>query len=99
MPALLVRLQVREIDTWRQVFREEAETRRSNGALHERHFLTATTPGDVWLLIEWDDLFRAELFVQSDDLRAALIRGGVIGQPSYWYLEDADPGPPPQEKE
>ncbi len=93
MTALLIRLRVRDLDACLRVFRDEADTRRANGSRRELQFRSATDAGELWLLLEWDDLFRAQLFVQSDDLREALIRSGVIDQPSYWYLEDADPAP------
>jgi hypothetical protein len=90
VPALLIRHRVRDIETWQQVFAEEAATRRANGSRCERQFCSATDASEVWLLLEWDDLFRARLFVQSDELRAALVRAEVLDPPDYWYLEDAD---------
>ena len=94
MPALMIRHLVRDFDTWMEVFLDEADTRRANGALAERLFRSSADTGEVWILLEWDDLYRAQLFVKSDDLRGALARAGVIGQPEYWYLEDADPVTP-----
>jgi hypothetical protein len=91
VPALLIRHQVRDFDAWRRVFDDEAETRRANGSRRELQFRSATNASEIWVLLEWDDLYRARLFVTSDDLRAALDRGGVIDLPDYWYLEDADP--------
>ena len=90
MPWLLMRHQVHDLVTWKQVYRDEAGTRRANGALREFQFYSATSTSEVWLLLEWDDLYRAELFVKSDEMGTALARAGVIGQPDYWYLEDAD---------
>ena len=42
------------------------------------------------MLLEWDDLERARLFVDSDDLREAMIRSGVAERPDIWFLEDGD---------
>ena len=89
MPALLIRHRVRDFATWQRVFHEEATTRHANGSRRERLFRSETDASEVWLLLEWDDLFRARLFVKSDDLRTALARAEVIDQPDYWYLEDA----------
>jgi hypothetical protein len=91
MPALLIRVRVRDADTWQRVFLDEAETRRANGARRELQFRGATDAGERWLLLEWDGLYRAELFIQSDDLRAALVRGGAIDGPDAWYLEAVEP--------
>jgi hypothetical protein len=85
---------VRDVDTWDRVFLEEADTRRANGSRRERQFRSARDDGELWLFLEWDDLFRAELFVRSDELRAALIRADVVDRPDYWYLNDATPVSP-----
>jgi hypothetical protein len=90
MPTLLMRHHVRDFDAWKRVFLDEADTRRANGARGERLFRTSADPTEIWVMLEWDDLFRAELFVKSDDLSAALIRAGVIDSPDYWYLDDTD---------
>ncbi len=94
MPILLVRHRVQDYDTWRRVFQDEAETRRANGSRQERQLRNASNPSEVWLLLEWDDLFRAQLYASSEDMRAALVRAGVIDHPDYWYLEDTDPDAP-----
>jgi hypothetical protein len=82
---------VRDFAAWRRVFNDEAETRRANGARRELRLHNAKEAGECWLLLEWDDLFRAELFVRSDEFRAALIKAGVIDGPECWYLEGIAP--------
>ena len=88
MPILLIRHHVKDFAVWQRVFGEEASIRRANGARRERLLRTAAAPNELWLLLEWDDLFRAELYVQSDDLRDALERAGVTDHPDYWYLTE-----------
>jgi hypothetical protein len=91
MPALLIRHRVRDFGIWKRTFLDEADDRRAYGSQSERLFRSAADANEVWLLLEWDDLFRARLFVQSDELRAMLDRSGVIDHPDYWFLEDATP--------
>lgn len=91
MPALLIRLKVPDFDVWRQVFDAEAGTRRANGSRGERIFRNEADPSELWLLLEWDDLLRARLFVRSDDLLDMLVRAGVIDRPDYWFLEETCP--------
>ena len=88
MPALLIRLKVPDYDTWRRVFGEAAGTHRAHGARNGRVFRNDADPDELWLLLEWDDLRRARLFTQSDDLIDELIRAGVTDQPDYWYLDE-----------
>jgi hypothetical protein len=41
----------------------------------------------------WDDLDRASLFVQSDDLHDVMARSGVTDRPDVWFLEEVDQQP------
>ncbi len=90
MPALLIRHKIGDYATWAPVFGEYAATRRANGARGDRLFRSADDPNEVLVLIEWDDLDRARLFADSDDLREAMDRAGVTDQPDIWFLEDGD---------
>jgi hypothetical protein len=94
VPALIIRQRVRDVAAWTRIFLDEADTRRAYGSQAEHFFRSATDASEVWLLLEWDDLYRAQLFVKSDDLRDAQLRAGVIDQPDYWYLEGANPDRP-----
>ena len=88
VPALLIRHKVTNFDDWRQVFSDETATRRANGARGGRIFRNHADPDETWVLLEWDDLERAHLYVRSDDLIEALVRAGVADHPDYWYLEE-----------
>jgi heme-degrading monooxygenase HmoA len=90
VPALLIRLRVTDFDRWSCVFADQAETRRANGLQAERLLRSSADPTEVWILATWDDLFRARLFVKSDEHAEALARGGVSNLPDYWYLEEPD---------
>ena len=67
--------------------------RRANGCQGERLFRNARDPGEVLVLMGWDDLERARLFAQSDDLLEAMARAGVTDRPDVWFLEEAEPSP------
>jgi hypothetical protein len=88
VPFLLIHQQVADFDTWRRAFDENAGTRRANGSNAWRIFRNGSDPGDVWVLLEWDNLMRARLFANSDDLIDELIQAGVVTQPDYWLLEE-----------
>lgn len=88
MPTLLIRHKVTDFDVWRMAFHEDSGTRSANGSQREVFYRNSIDPDEVWILLEWDDLFRARLFVNSDDLSDALIRAGVTDHPDYWYLEE-----------
>ncbi len=89
MSCLLIRHKVQDYSAWKAVFDEQADVRRANGSQGGRLF-RSTESGEVLMLLEWDDLERARLFVDSDDLKEGLIRSGVAGAPDIWFLEDGD---------
>jgi heme-degrading monooxygenase HmoA len=90
MPSLLIRHRVADVAAWRKVFEEQEILRRANGSQGGRLFHTAADPNEVLVLLEWDDLERARLFVDSDDMQEAMNRSGLTGEPEIWFLEDAD---------
>ena len=90
MPAILIRHNVADFAAWKPVFDDHSGTRAANGSLGARVFRSHADPEEVLILLEWDDLERADLFVLSDDLREAMIRAGVADQPDIWILKEVD---------
>jgi len=90
MPALLIRHTVADYALWKPFFDAQGNTRRANGSKGGQIFRSADDSHEVLILLEWDDLERARLFVDSDDLREAMDRAGVIDRPDIWFLEEGD---------
>jgi heme-degrading monooxygenase HmoA len=90
MPALLIRHKVNDFETWKPVFDELDANRRAHGCQGSWIFRNDDNPSETLILLRWDDLDRARLYVQSDDLRDALNRGGVAEEPDFWFLEDSE---------
>ena len=90
MPSLLIRCHVADYPAWKAVFDEHETSRRANGSQGGWLFRDADDPQEVLLLLAWDELERARLFADSDDLREALARAGVTDRPDIWFLEDVE---------
>lgn len=90
MPSLLIRCHVADYSAWKAVFDEHEPTRSANGSREEWLFRNADDPRELLLLLTWDDLERARLFADSDDLREAMTRAGATGRPDIWFLEEVD---------
>lgn len=86
MPALLIRHKAADDTIWKPLFAEGSTTLRANGCTGGHIFRNAADPDEIWILLAWDDLFRARLFLQSDDMASVLARAGA---PDIWFLEDA----------
>jgi heme-degrading monooxygenase HmoA len=90
MPYLLVRHRVSDFARWKAVFDDHGTTRRANGSRGGRIFHNTNDPSELVILLEWDDLERARLFLDSDDLRVAMNLAGVTDRPEVWFLADGD---------
>ena len=93
MPALLIRHKVTDIARWRPVFEELESALHAHGCLGSQLFRNADNPNETLILLAWDDLERARLYAQSDDLREAMRRSGVADEPDLWFLDDAGQTP------
>ena len=89
MPYLLVRHRVEDYARWRPLYDEHGATRKASGSAGGRVFRSADNPNEVIILLEWDDLEKARQFAQSEDLRQAMQRAGVVDQPDLYFLNEA----------
>jgi heme-degrading monooxygenase HmoA len=90
MPALLIRQKVEDYAAWKADFEQHATARRANGSQGGRLYRNAADANEVVVLLAWDDLERARLFADSDDLCEAMARPGVADRPDIWFLEETD---------
>lgn len=90
MPSLMIHHKVADYATWKPLFDEHGTVRRANGSQGGRLFRNAADPNEVLAIFEWDNLGRARLFAQSDDLRETMAQAGVVDQPDLWFLEETD---------
>jgi hypothetical protein len=93
MPVLLIRHRVADYETWERLFIEHDSTRRAYGCQGGRLFRSSVDPNETLTLLEWDDLGRARLFAQSDDLLDVIRRAGVADKPDLWLLNESDLSP------
>lgn len=88
MTAMLIRLQVTDFTAWLPEFFSERAIRRAHGAQQERIFRNAIDPHEVLVLMEWDDVERARLYAEADDVRVAAWQAVVSDPPEIWLLQD-----------
>jgi heme-degrading monooxygenase HmoA len=90
MPYTLFRAKVEDYERWKPGFDEHSTSRRESGSKGGRLFRNADDPNEVVILLEWDDFENARQFTQSEDLREAMQRHGVAGQPEIFFLEEVE---------
>jgi len=90
MAHLLVIEKVEDFAKWKQAFDDHVAAREASGCKGGYIFQNAADPNNVVVLLEWDDVVQMRAFAQSDGLRQAMQRGGVVGAPEVFFLEEAD---------
>ncbi len=84
---MITRASVQDFSEWKTAY-DAHEPSRAAAGLTERHLLQdADNPNMVTLLFEAEDLKRAEEFSNSDDLREAMQKAGVVGKPDTYFLK------------
>jgi len=85
---MIARHSVQDFSEFKMVY-DAHEAIRAAAGLTEKHLLQdAADPNTVTMIFEADDLKRAEEFSNSDDLREAMQKAGVVGKPDMYFLND-----------
>jgi len=87
MAVLIVHHAVRDYAAWRPVYDAHEAARTAAGLTKGRVYRSAEDPNDILIVLDMADRRRAEEFGQSGDLREAMQRSGVVGQPEIRIAE------------
>ncbi|SNQ62898.1 antibiotic biosynthesis monooxygenase family protein [Candidatus Methanoperedens nitratireducens] len=74
-------------------FDERATVRKASGSRGGRLLRNADNPNEIVMILEWDSIENARKLVASDDLKKAIKRAGVIGEPEFYLLDEVDKVP------
>ena len=86
----MVQHKVRDYDFWKAVFDEHEEVRVKYGSTGHTIYRSADDPNAVTLIIEYESRERADEFMKDPSLAEAMKRGGVISEPSFTWLDEAE---------
>lgn len=89
MALLVVRHTVRDYGAWRKVYDGAKPLQTAGGVLEESVYQDPANPNDVLALHRFASVAKAQAFVGSPELREAMQRAGVDGQPRIEIFEDA----------
>lgn len=90
MVRLFIRHDVADYDAWRQVYDEFDATRRGMGVTGDAVFQSIDNPNDVTVWHDFETAEAAQALVSSPELRDAMQRAGVQGQPQTWLATEAE---------
>jgi hypothetical protein len=86
---LTIHHKVKDYATWRTGYNGHEKSRLSAGITNGRVFRSAEDPNDVVILQDVADVAKARTWLGSDDLKASMQKGGVIGSPNFRFAAAA----------
>lgn len=93
MPFVLITLhKVEDYAKWKTEFDSDIDMRKEAGEKSYQIFHTDDDPNNLAILFEWDSLDNARKFMESNELREKMQKGGVIGEPEIRFLEEVEKG-------
>lgn len=87
MALSLVLHRVADYDAWRKVYDSFADAQKAGGVTKESVHRLAGDPDNVLVLHYFDTVDAARAFFANPDLKDAMQRGGVQGEPRIEYFD------------
>jgi len=78
MVKLVGHMNLKDYNQWRTVFDSMKPVRKNYGSTGEKIFRTEGNNNEVLVMLEWSEVEQAKKFSQSQDLKDAMQRAGVI---------------------
>jgi hypothetical protein len=88
MVQVLVHHAVTDYRSWRTDFDAAIDFRHAGGECSCRVFRKSGDTNDLTLLFEWEDLGRAQVFMNSSELHQKMKQAGVVGKPEIQFLSE-----------
>ena len=89
MVSMLVKAKVKDFQAWKKVYDEAAGLRASFGGGADQVFQDTNDPHTYFAIIDWDSQENAQKYAQSPELKEAMEKAGVVGQPAVYFLNKA----------
>jgi len=80
---------VKDYATWRSGYDGNEKNRASAGITNRRVFRKAEDPNDVVILQDVADVAKARSWLGSDDMKALMLKNGVLGSPTIRFAAAA----------
>ena len=82
---LTIHFKVKDFNAWRTSYEAGGNSRTSAGITNGRVFRSADDPNEVVVLQDVADVAKARTWLGSDEMKAAMQKGGVMGSPSIRF--------------
>jgi quinol monooxygenase YgiN len=89
MASMLIQHTVKDFAEWKKVFDANKDLRTSSGELSAQVYRDASDPNSITTINKWNSMENAQKFAHSPELKAAMEKAGVVGQPSVSFMNEA----------
>jgi quinol monooxygenase YgiN len=89
MATVIIHHDVKDYDSWRQVFDAVEGKRRAGGEQAIDVYRDSANPNAVSAVATYDSLENAQAWFANDELKAAMAEAGVVGKPQIRYVSNA----------
>ena len=89
MTHVLIRHRVNDFESWKNVFDNFAEVRKTSGERSYQVLQTEEDSDNLYLLFEWDTPANARNFLESPRLKETMEQAGVTETPEIHFLNEA----------
>ena len=86
---LFVRHRVVDYAAWRRAYDDFGAVQKAKGVRSEAVYQAADDPNDVTITHDFASIREAQSFLASEELRQAVERAGVVGEPTVWIARKA----------
>ena len=90
MTTAVVKMRVGSYDDWKPVFDQARELRNKHGGRAHRVLQGVEDPNEITVVTEWPSREAARAFLSDPELREAMQRAGVSGQPEFWVGDETE---------
>jgi hypothetical protein len=90
MAKAIVQHRVADYDSWIAVFNDHETVRRAHGATGHSISREAADPSSIVIVNEFATLAGAQAFAQDPSLPEAMAKGGVLGHPVVFLVDDLE---------
>lgn len=89
MTSILIQVKVQDYTKWRAVYDENASSRASHGMGWGKVYRNSDDANSIAIFLEITDMEKARAYADSDELKQAQMKGGVIPPPTVTWLNEA----------
>ncbi len=87
MPKMIVQHSVQDFGQWKSIYDSMHSLRKQFGCTQEEVFQSHEDPKELVIITHWQSVDQAQNYGQSPELKAAMQKGGVLGQPSVDFVK------------